>query len=189
MARLSKKDWIEEGYKILSEFAQDKLKILYLCQRLKVTRGSFYHHFKSIDDFIQELMKNWEEENTLKLIRISNKNDHPVIKMKTLASEIAKSNQSLEASIRSWSYYHPIVKQHMEKVDMIRLNYVQAVFEDLGFEKEKASKKAFLNYATLIGMQQLNPKLRAEEMEELFELYNEPDIPEHIVKELESMKL
>lgn len=187
MARLTKKDWIEEGYKILSEFAQDKLKILYLCKRLKVTRGSFYHHFTSIDDFIQALMKNWEEENTLNLIRISNKNEHPVLKMKTLAHQIAQSNQRLEASIRSWSYYHPIVKQHIEKVDTIRLNYVQAVFEALGFEERKSKQKAFLNYATLVGMQQLNPNLKAQEMEELFELYNEPDVPEHIAKELEEM--
>jgi len=185
MARLTKKDWIDEGYKILSEFAQDKLKILYLCQRLKVTRGSFYHHFKSIEDFVSELMKSWEEENTLKLIRISNKGNHPVERMKMLASEIAKSNQYIEASIRSWSYYHPIVKQHLSKVDNIRLSYLQGVFETLGFEEDKAYKKGVLNYAMLIGIQQLNPNLKPHEMEELFELYHESDIPEAIAKGLE----
>ena len=31
MARLSKEDWLEEGFRLLSEFAQDKLRIAYLC--------------------------------------------------------------------------------------------------------------------------------------------------------------
>ncbi len=175
MARLTKDDWIKEGFKILSEFAQNKLRILYLCQRLKVTRGSFYHHFKSIEEYITALMETWQEDNTLKLIRHSNVSNDPNEKMQILTKEIAMSDQRVEAAIRSWSYYHPIVKQKLQKVDEIRVAFLQSVFEQLGFEKELAYKKGMIDYAILIGMQQLNPDLSPAEQQEFFELSYHPE--------------
>ena len=136
MAKLSREDWLEEGIKILSEFAQDKLRILYLCERLKVTRGSFYHHFKSIDDYISSLMKKWEEENTLELIRASDKGSDAVERMEILASRVGDSKQSVEASIRSWSFYKPLVKEHLNRVDQQRLAYLRGIFKDMGFDKK-----------------------------------------------------
>ena len=171
MARVTKKDWIIEGFNILSAFAQDKLRISYLCERLKVTRGSFYHHFKSIEEYIQALMEAWEEENTLQLIRDSQVGQTPFEKMDILNNQVTKSNQRLEAAIRSWSFYHPIVKQHLDKVDKIRLSFLQGIFEQLGFEKEVAAQKGLLDYAVLIGIQQLRPNISADEMQTLFKLY------------------
>ena len=171
MARLTREDWIAEGFKILSEFAQDKLKILYLCQRLKVTRGSFYHHFKSIEDYINALMEAWQEENTLQLIRNSKEGQTAYEKMDIINAQVAASNFKLEASIRSWSYYHPIVKQYVDKADTTRLAFLQDIFMLLGFEKELAYKKGMLDYAVLIGIQQLKPNLKPEELQELFKLY------------------
>ena len=60
MPKLSKEDWLEKGFEILSEFNQDKLRIQYLCDRLGVTKGSFYHHFQGIQGYISELLLRME---------------------------------------------------------------------------------------------------------------------------------
>ena len=172
MARLSKHDWLEEGFKILKAFAQDKLRILYLCERLKVTRGSFYHHFKSIDAYIAELMKEWERQNTLEFIRASSKGGNPEERMALLNQKVIEADQSIEAAIRSWSFYHPLVKQHLQQVDQIRLTYLEGIFLDMGYTPEKALAHAKLDYAVLVGLQQLYPKTIAEEMESLYEVYS-----------------
>ncbi|MEM9822338.1 MAG: TetR/AcrR family transcriptional regulator [Bacteroidota bacterium] len=173
MARLSKEDWLKEGFKILAEFAQNKLRILYLCERLKVTRGSFYHHFKSIDVYIAELMKAWEKENTLEFIRAASKGGSPQQRMALLNERVVAIDQSIEAAIRSWSFYNPQVKQHLEQVDQIRLTYLEGIFLEMGFEAEKALAKAKLEYAILVGLQQLYPNTIAYEMEQLYEVYME----------------
>lgn len=173
MARLSKQDWLNEGFKILAEFAQNKLRILYLCERLKVTRGSFYHHFKSIDVYIAELMKAWEKENTLEFIRASSKGGNPEERMALLNEKVVAADQSIEAAIRSWSFYNPLVKQHLEQVDQIRLTYLEGIFLEMGFDTQKALAKAKLDYAVLVGLQQLYPKTIAQEMEQLYEVYTE----------------
>ena len=173
MARLTKKDWLEEGFKILSEFAQNKLRILYLCERLGVTRGSFYHHFTSIDNYIAELMKAWEEENTLGFIKEASKGDTPEEKTERLNLQVVQAKQAVETSIRSWSFYHPVVKVHLAKVDKIRLSFLQGIFEEMGNDKKKALLHAKLEYILLIGMQQLFPNASKKDIEEIYSVYLE----------------
>ena len=132
MSRLNKKDWINEGFEILEEFAQNKLRILYLCDRLSVTKGSFYHHFKNIDDYISELMKTWEEENTLDFIKEASKGNTPEEKMERLNLQVIQATQAVETSIRSWSFYHPVVKEHLLRVDKTRLVFFARHFRGNG---------------------------------------------------------
>ncbi len=171
MARLTKEDWLAEGLRILSEFAQDKLRILYLCERLSVTRGSFYHHFESIEAYIADLMRAWERSNTLEIIRAADAGKTPEERMQLLNQQVGRANQSVEAAIRSWSFYHPIVREHLARVDEIRLAHLQHIFEEMGFGTEIAKRKAMLDYAMLIGLQQLQPDISAAEMEALWEVY------------------
>lgn len=171
MARLTKKDWLEEGINILSEFAQHKLRILYLCERLGVTRGSFYHHFKGIEEYISELLKSWEEENTLHFIKNANKGATAEEKMDLLNKQVMQTNQAVETAIRSWSFYHPSVQEHLARVDKIRITFLQGIFEEMGKDKVAALQHAKLDYALLIGIQQLYPNAGPEEMKNLFETY------------------
>ncbi len=173
MPRLNKQDWLKEGFKILGEFAQNKLRILYLCDRLSVTKGSFYHHFKNIDDYIAELMKAWEEENTLDFIKEASKGTTPEEKMERLNLQVVQTKQAIETSIRSWSFYHPVVKEHLLRVDKTRLAFLQGIFEEMGNERDSAMKLAKLEYAILIGLQQLFPNISAKEMEAIYEVYLE----------------
>ncbi len=173
MSRLSREDWLEEGFRILTEFAQDKLRIQYLCDRLKVTRGSFYHHFSGMEHFIECLMDRWEEQNTVALIKGANEADSAEEQMNRLAQLVANRNQAIEAAIRSWSFYHPIVKKHLEKVDRVRLDYLVQLFEAVGFSSDKARLRAQLDYATLIGIQQLYPTISQAQMKALWEVQKE----------------
>jgi len=173
MARLTKEKWLEEGLKILSEFAQHKLRILYLCERLGVTRGSFYHHFNSIEGYIRALVEFWKEQNTVTFIEATQSAEGAEEKMKVLNEQILKTDQAVEAAIRSWSYYQPIVKENLAEVDQMRLRFLQEVFMSLGTEAERAYQLAQLDYAMLVGIQQLFPQASESEMRELFKVYTE----------------
>ena len=171
MSRLSKKDWLEEGFAILSEFNQDKLRIQYLCQRLKVTRGSFYHHFEGIEGYITALMKEWKRRNTLTFIEVANRQISPLEKLAHLNAQVMRTDQAVEAAIRSWSFYHERVREAVQEVDTIRINYLRAVFEDMQIEEPQATYRAKLEYAILIGLQFLFPNITEVEMKELFQYF------------------
>jgi len=157
MARLTKEDWLEEGFRILKEFAQDKLRILYLCQRLKVTRGSFYHHFSSIDNYVASLMQRWEKENTRQYIELANEKSSGQGRMNVLNELILQQDHAIEAAIRSWGFYQPLVKEYLDRVDRLRLDYLEEIFVEKGYERKEANIMAELEYALLIGVQHRYP--------------------------------
>ncbi|MFK7921247.1 MAG: TetR/AcrR family transcriptional regulator [Bacteroidia bacterium] len=181
MARLGKEDWLAEGFKVLAEFAQNKLRILYLCERLTVTRGSFYHHFSSIDDYIEQLMLSWEQSNTRQVIQLANKSGDAKERFNRLNELVSNIDQSVETAIRSWSHYHPIVQTYLQKVDKLRLHYLEDLFLNQGFPAEEAANLATLEYGILIGIQQLNPHINASNMDSLYGTYRKyfalPDKP------------
>lgn len=173
MARLTKEDWLLEGFKILAEFAQHKIRILYLCERLKVTRGSFYHHFTSINNYIEELMKKWEQEYTLQFIEEANQGENPIEQLQILNEQVFQNEQTIEASIRSWGFYHDIVGKYLKQVDDTRVNYLWEIFKKAGIKEKRAYMCAKLEYATLIGIQQLYPKKFDDEVRELSNFYSD----------------
>ena len=173
MKRLRKQDWLAEGFKILAEFAQDKLRILYLCERLGVTRGSFYHHFDSMGEYIESLMKAWQEENTRSLIVAAEKAEQPAQKMAILNQKVFEKNNAIEAAIRSWSFYNAVVKKHLLEIDDARIQYLYQIFRESEISDHMAMQLAKLEYATLIGVQLLYPAKFPAEVAELYTVHVE----------------
>lgn len=171
MARLSKEDWLEEGFKILKEFAQNKLRILYLCQRLGVTRGSFYHHFTSIENYVASLMQRWEKENTRKWIQLANQKNEAQDKMNVLNALVLEQDHAIEAAIRSWGFYQPLVKEYLDRVDKMRLDYLEEIFKGKGYKDQEASLMAELEYALLIGVQHRYPGKFGKRVKALYMKY------------------
>ncbi len=64
---------VDEGYLILKEKGATGLTIESLTKLLNKTKGSFYHHIKSKDDFLTSLLADWEENQTLEVIASSSK--------------------------------------------------------------------------------------------------------------------
>lgn len=171
MSRLNKTDWFAEGLRILSEFAQDKIKILYLCKRLGVTRGSFYHHFASIDEYIDALMTHWSETNTSDFIKAADQATSPVERIQILNEMVIEADIAVEAAIRSWSYYNEIVRRKLKMVDSVRLGYLKQIFLDMEMDETTAASLANIEYALLVGVQQLFPQASKEEIRSLYEVH------------------
>src|SRR3546814_18764042 len=53
-------DWIEAAKRMLVEEGIAGLKVDRLANRLGVTRGGFYHHFKERDEFFDQVIQYWE---------------------------------------------------------------------------------------------------------------------------------
>ena len=65
--RLSREDWLEESLRILAQEGDRPITVEVLCERLGVSRGSFYWHFKDTEDFHVAVIEHWEELSTIAL--------------------------------------------------------------------------------------------------------------------------
>ena len=60
-SRLTVDDWVQAGYAILAAEGIKALKIDRLCNRLAVTKGSFYWHFTDMAGYRATLIEAWGE--------------------------------------------------------------------------------------------------------------------------------
>ena len=57
--RLSTDDWIQAGFALLAEGGPNALRLDRLCERLEVTKGSFYWHFADMRAYRAALVEAW----------------------------------------------------------------------------------------------------------------------------------
>ncbi len=68
---LSRSAYFEAGLELLAERGHGGLTIAALCERLGVTKGSFYHHFDDMAGYVRLLLGHWEDEHATRLIALS----------------------------------------------------------------------------------------------------------------------
>ena len=68
MAKLNRDTWVSAGINQLKELGPSGVSGEKIARRLDVTRGSFYHHFKNMDDFIEVLLDHWQTKHTIELL-------------------------------------------------------------------------------------------------------------------------
>ncbi len=164
MKKINKISWFNEGLQVLEICGPGKITIDGLCTRLGVTKGSFYHHFENMESYIAALMEYWLETHTLKIIEQSEAAGGTADKRKALNRTAAGLSYKAEQSIRAWGYFDAAVRRAVEKSDEIRLHYLINLYREAGMKAENAKDAAMLEYATLIGIQQLFPNLGGTEM-------------------------
>lgn len=66
--RLNRLDWLDHGLRTLASTGTNALKAEPLARSLKVSRGSFYWHFRDIEQFHIELLARWRQRTTADII-------------------------------------------------------------------------------------------------------------------------
>jgi AcrR family transcriptional regulator len=157
-ARNSKNDWLDFALNVLINKGPEHLKIMPLCELKKVSKGSFYHHFSSRADFIDQLMTYWYEKMTVDFIEKANTESSPLARLEKLDQVISSHNIEAELHIRAWALKEPKIASHLAKIDQQRQGYLADCYVELGMEKKQAEDIALMAYANFLGMQQVYPK-------------------------------
>lgn len=171
MKKIEREDWFTTGFEILKKDGFSKITIDNLCEALRVTKGSFYHHFKNVDAYIDALMKYWVDENTKSLIVQVDKVKTPHEKIEKLNKLVLQRSHKSEQVIRGWSFSNEVVRKYVTEVDETRIEYTANLKILCGEQTEVARQLAMIEYACLIGIQQLYPDLSGGKLLELYELF------------------
>ena len=154
----NKTQWLEFALQQLVNHGPQQLTIAKLCTAKGVTKGSFYHHFKNRQLFIEALMEHWYQEMTLNFIAQANLEDGPIERLTKLDQVIASHDLEAEMHIRAWALKEPTIAEHLAKIDRQRQAYLQKCYVDMQVPAELATDIATIAYAQFLGMQQLHPK-------------------------------
>ena len=130
--RLTRNNWLETGLNLLATEGEKALTIERLCQVANRTKGSFYHHFKNRDEFINALLQYWQSEHTSRIISTVEQLDDLNERRQKLDRLAASLDSQIERAIRNWACGDERVQQALKSVDEKRINYLAKLIGELG---------------------------------------------------------
>jgi AcrR family transcriptional regulator len=74
-------------------------KIAELCAELGVTKGSFYHHFRNVEDFRRQLLTHWSSERERQVLVAASAVSDPLERLEVLRRFAVSLHHEAEAAI------------------------------------------------------------------------------------------
>jgi AcrR family transcriptional regulator len=152
--RLTADDWIEAGFAVLAESGPNALRIGPLCQRLNVTKGSFYWHFTAMAGYRGALIEAWASLNDRNRRPFENMpgvdpRERLIVMVQTL---ITPDHWALERAMRVWALTDDAVLSSVQRSDGRVLRAVRQAFVDCGFGIEEAALRSQVVFACGVGL-------------------------------------
>jgi AcrR family transcriptional regulator len=177
--RLSVDDWIEAGFALLTDRSPNALRIDRLCERLQVTKGSFYWHFADMRAYRAALVEAWGDLRDQDRRRYEQMRDlDPRERLRVMVSSLINpSHFALERVMRVWGLTDEAVAASVRASDGRVLRAIHQAFIDYGFEPDDANLRSATMFAAVIGLLHTSgaaPDASAETLERFLEFVVRP---------------
>jgi AcrR family transcriptional regulator len=149
--RLTKIDWLEQGLRTLATTGAGALKVLPMSRALRVSRGSFYWHFKDSADFHAELLRFWQQRSTDQIIQELESEDDARVRLNYLMKRAFNSDHRLDRAVRYWAAENREVARVIASVDAQRVAYLAKLLVAAGVRGRQASARAAFVYWAYLG--------------------------------------
>ena len=151
--RLSREAWLQTALEVLAKEGRARLRLEHIAQKLGVTTGSFYWHFKNREDFVMSLAEYWATWSTEQATKfVSAKGGDAADRLMNLMQVVLENDLGrYDIVMRSWALHEPQVNQVVKKVDHIRLLFVRRLFSQMGFKGDELEVRSqiFASYLSL----------------------------------------
>ena len=172
--RLTVDDWLQAGYTILADEGLNGLKLDRLCDRLGVTKGSFYWHFTNMKTYREALIESWAQLRDEDHRHIEEMHDIPPRERlaQMMDSLVRPRHWALERAMREWARSDKTVAAAVRSADVRLVTAVRQAYCDYGFDADEATLRATTTFAAGIGLLHLAgpaPKRQAQQREQFLE--------------------
>ena len=151
--RLTRADWVRGAIEALQERGVDGVKIVVIADRLGVTSGSFYWHFKGLRELLDCLLAFWEVELTDAIIeRAMGFSGPPEDRILDLMLQVIENDAAApDHAISVWSRSDPIAKEVFERTLQKRFDFARRMFRQTELSDRQAAIRGRLMVAYLMG--------------------------------------
>ncbi len=181
--KTGKPAWLTQGFKILKTHGAAGLTIENLTRAMNRTKGAFYHHFKTRQDYSFNLLELWEERQADEIIRISKQKKTFDEINQTLVDLSEKAmDPEIEVAIRAWALRDPLAREFQERIDTHRMAFLKEMFALITDAPDAADLFAMIRYCFYIGSHQIIPAMdektyqdRLNALTRMFALYSQQE--------------
>ena len=168
--RFNRKSWILLGLDALKNDGPEALTVEELCNLAEKTRGSFYFHFSTIDDFLHALADHWATEFTDQIV---DRAAEPAYERRDLLNQLAgRLDPKIEHGMRKLAARKNSIAEIVGRADTDRISYLAKLYSLSGaYSEGEAQALAKIEYAAFTGFQLTMPDLSIDESRALYEQF------------------
>jgi AcrR family transcriptional regulator len=154
MGTRSAEDWVRAAFTVLARKGAEFVRVEPLAKQLRVTKGSFYWHFKDRAAFLRAVLEEWERVATSDVIDLVNARrgtarDRLTHLMLMTASHLKAAR--IEHAMRVWGATDRAAREALVRVDARREAYVRDLLLECGVREARSSRRSHGLYLMLLG--------------------------------------
>ena len=157
--RLGRENWIRGALELLSSTGVEGVKIVPLAERLGVTSGSFYWHFKNRRELQDALLDYWEREMTDTVIEAAKRFEgSPKERIWRLMEQVMATGMAhFDLAFWHWAQSDAVAQTVFQRTLDKRFAFARWMFVEAGFSKVQAESRGRLMVVYLMGESTLIP--------------------------------
>ena len=157
--QLTREDWIRGALELLSTAGVEGVKIVRLAERLGVTSGSFYWHFKNRRELLDALLDYWAREMTDAAIEAAKRVEGPPKeRIWQLMNQVMDDGLArFDLAIWHWAQSDAAAKTAFQRSVANRFEFAIWMFREAGFSKSQAEARGRLMVVYMMGESTLIP--------------------------------
>lgn len=167
-ARRTQRDFFDAAFEVLEGSGFPALTASALCDRLGVSRGSFYHHFDTFESFVAGLLTDWETRYSRDLITRAETVTDLDRRLNYHVELAAELPHGAEAAMRVWGTVEPVVAAAQRRVDQLRFDSLAELLRTHGIPNAEAEIYATIALNTLIGLQLTQRTIDADSLTAIY---------------------
>ena len=168
MDRLVREDWLKAALGLLRN-GIESIKVAPLAERLGVTTGSFYWHFKNRRELLEALLVYWEREMTDVVMDAANQFEgSPADRIYYVMEQVMTGDLArYDLAIGQWAQSDINASRVFKRALKKRFSYATGMFSEAGFSMEQAEIRGRMMVIYMMGESTLIPESMAKRKEYL----------------------
>lgn len=157
--RLSREDWILAALELMTSEGVDGVKIVPLAERLGVTSGSFYWHFKNRRELYDALLEFWEKELTdAAMVEARQFEGSPQDRIWNLMEQVMDAGMArYDLAIWHWAQTDVKAQTIFKRTINKRFDFSRWLFKQAGFSDAQAEARGRMMAVYMMGESTLIP--------------------------------
>ena len=154
--QLDRSAWVHAATEVLAKEGITGVRVEVLAKRCKVTKGSFYWHFKDRQDLLDAMLEHWKEGRIRDILKQTQPEpgkelDRIFHVIDVYSAARNRKGMYIELAIRDWARRDPAVQAVVEQVEKIRLDCACRLFLACGVPPSEAASRSLLLYSYVFG--------------------------------------
>lgn len=181
---LDRDAWLRKALDVLFAQGISQIKVEVLARRLKLTKGSFYWHFRNRDDLLRSMVDWWRDQQLSFLAQLAERRvADPAAQIHAVIDFTRQTEDSHhDIAMREFARFNKLAATAVGVVDQKRVDYLAGLFLAAGFTEVESLLRARALYFYQVGEYttslELEPALRDELAERQFRLLMQRPAPD-----------